>query len=106
MKTCSESYKSSLVCAGIFALASWFLFFITGPTPDVAAVRRLEKLKALEKQDSHRLESYGWIDRAKGWVRIPIERAMELEKQRLRTVSPHSVTSVPFAPVSLVETPP
>jgi hypothetical protein len=27
------------------------------------------------------LENYGWVDRAGGWVRIPIERAMELSAQ-------------------------
>ena len=28
------------------------------------------------------LENYGWVDRAGGWVRIPIERAMELSAQK------------------------
>jgi len=45
----------------------------TNPTED------LEKFRAAEEV---RLNSYGWVDRQAGVVRIPIERAMELIAQR------------------------
>jgi hypothetical protein len=35
-------------------------------------------LAAVEAQEREQLESYGWVDRSGGVVRIPIERAMEL----------------------------
>ena len=35
-------------------------------------------LKAMREQEEARLKGYGWIDREKGIVHIPIERAMEL----------------------------
>ena len=39
----------------------------------------LAKLRAAEKAD---LDSYGWIDRNSGTVRIPIDRAMQLLLER------------------------
>jgi hypothetical protein len=33
----------------------------------------------LNRRKEAELESYGWVDRARGIVRIPIERAMEEE---------------------------
>jgi len=38
-------------------------------------------LKALHAREDNALHSYGYIDRAKGTVRLPIERAMELVVQ-------------------------
>ena len=39
----------------------------------------LEQMRANEEKTLH---SYGWVDKQKGVVRIPIERAMELTAQR------------------------
>lgn len=36
------------------------------------------KLEELRTQEEATLGSYGWVDREKGTVRIPIDRAMEL----------------------------
>lgn len=48
----------------------------TSPEDKAATLRtELGKLRADDKQ---RLESYGWEDKSKGIVRVPIERAMEL----------------------------
>lgn len=51
------------------------------PEPRLQAkpAAELEKFRAAEEQQ---LNSYGWIDRFAGIVRIPIERAMELIVQR------------------------
>lgn len=110
MKTPTQLYKiitPPLICASFFALVSWILFALAGPKPDTAALHRLNKLRLLQEEDRHRLGFYSWVDRAKGWVRIPISRALELEEQRLRAIPPHpSENSSPFAPVSLIETPP
>lgn len=36
------------------------------------------ELNELRRQEAERLGSYGWVDKAKGEVRIPIDRAMML----------------------------
>ena len=42
------------------------------------AENRAAKLKAQHEQDAAALTGYAWVDKNKGVVRIPIERAMEL----------------------------
>lgn len=50
----------------------------------------LEDLQALRAREQSVLDTYGWVDREAGVVRIPIERAMEL------TVSRAPKTPVPY----------
>jgi hypothetical protein len=40
------------------------------------------ELRALRSKEDAMLESYGWIDRKAGVIRIPIERAIELTAER------------------------
>lgn len=47
------------------------------PEPRLQAAPR-EDLAELRRRQSRLLESYGWSDRGRGLVRVPIERAMEL----------------------------
>lgn len=42
---------------------------LTRPSPELAALRALE---------ARRLSRYQWVDRKKGIVRIPVDRALEL----------------------------
>jgi hypothetical protein len=97
MKLLHTSFQSPffppLLCGLIFGLASWLVFYLTDPSADPAVTQRLEKLQALAEQDRSRLESYGWVDRAKGRVHIPIERAMQLEEHTLSSVKPHAAES-------------
>jgi hypothetical protein len=44
-------------------------------------VHPLADLRALRAREAATLESYAWVDRATGRVRIPIERAMALVAQ-------------------------
>jgi hypothetical protein len=44
-----------------------------------------EDLRALRAREEEVLRTYGWVNREKGVVRIPIERAMELLVERERT---------------------
>jgi hypothetical protein len=69
-----------------------------GPTPveaehPVTAEQRLPpeprleidpgaSLARLRAEENARLETYGWVDKSAGVVRIPIERAMELMVER------------------------
>jgi hypothetical protein len=52
------------------------------------AANRMTKLQAQREQDTAALTSYAWIDKAKGTVRIPIERAMELSLTELARKNP------------------
>jgi hypothetical protein len=52
---------------------------------DIAKIREpvlqdsnADDLNLLRKKEAQALAEYGWVDRAKGVVRVPIERAMEL----------------------------
>lgn len=88
-----------VICVAIFLIGSWWIFrefqrtastrrmgTITGP-PVLPPEPRLQ-VSATEdwtvtiQREQAILHSYGWIDRARGTVRIPIEREMELIAQR------------------------
>lgn len=67
---------------------------IIGPAPrgdtyeQQRAQNRQKKLKDLRDEDAKALNGYGWIDKNKGSVRIPIQRAMEITVAELATKKP------------------
>lgn len=67
---------------------------IIGPAPrgdtyeQQRAQNRDKKLKDLRDDDTKALTTYAWIDKNKGSVRIPIERAMELAVTELANKKP------------------
>jgi len=66
----------------------------TSPTGEMQEMRRAENA---------RLQSYGWVDRSIGMVRIPIDRAMELVVEQ-GLPSWHEIpTSSPATPGSTTE---
>src|ERR1700747_3407056 len=77
-----------MVLFGVIAAA------IIGPAPrgdtyeQQRAQNREKKLKDLRDEDAKSLTSYAWIDKNKGSVRIPIERAMQLTAAELATKKP------------------
>ena len=85
-----------IVALLIFAGNAVLFRYLSGETPPVAELRRerppqpllqinpstdLEQFRAHEEELLH---TYGWIDRDKGIVRIPIDRAMELTAQKAK----------------------
>jgi hypothetical protein len=48
-----------------------------------------EGLDALRREEAQRLSSYAWVDKEKGIVQIPIERAIELVAERGLPVRPN-----------------
>jgi len=58
------------------------------PTPRLQSDDGNEDLAELHAREDLLLENYSWIDRSKGTVRIPIERAMELIAQHGLPVMP------------------
>jgi hypothetical protein len=58
------------------------------PTPRLELDDGNEDLADLHQREDLLLDYYSWIDRSKGTVRIPIDRAMELIAQRGLPVAP------------------
>jgi len=54
---------------------------------DKRAELRASRLTALRRAERQSLTTYAWVDKAKGAVRIPIERAMELTRSELPRVA-------------------
>lgn len=52
------------------------------PPPPRIEVHPADELDQLRQQEDRTLTTYGWIDRNAGTVRIPIDRAIELQLQR------------------------
>ena len=89
-----------LVTLTILVLVStWWLYgFLAGPSPGEALPSALPPrprtaapplqispgldLEAIRAEETELLSTYGWIDRERGIVRVPIDRAMELLLER------------------------
>ncbi len=52
------------------------------PPAPILQIDPAADLRAFAHAEQERLTSYGWVDRQRKTVRIPIERAMELTAQR------------------------
>jgi len=87
-----------LVFGGFAILLNWQGQSI----PDVEAAKaevRLKTLADLNTDNQRILTQYRWIDKSKGVVGIPIDRAMELVLPELQAIKPHSAGPVnPPAP--------
>src|SRR6267378_1555175 len=87
----------------LFALFGVIVFAIIGPMPrgsdyeETRAKKRLETLKTAREDAGKALNTYAWVDKNKGVVRIPINRAMELTVTALAQKTP--------APANPIETP-
>jgi len=64
----------------------------TFPQPRLEENERTELRSFIEDQD-RKLATYGWVDKDRGIVRIPIDRAMELIVQRGLPVHPKGASS-------------
>jgi hypothetical protein len=78
----------------LFALFGVIVFAVVGPAPrgdsyeQLRAQKRLEKLKALHEGEAKQLTTYSWIDKNKGVVGLPIDRAMTLTVAELAAKKP------------------
>src|SRR5256714_3580725 len=78
----------------LFALFGVIVLAVIGPTPrgdsyeQMRAATRAKKLKDARDEESKALTSYAWIDKSKGTVRLPIDRAMELTVADLANKKP------------------
>jgi hypothetical protein len=87
----------------LFVLFGAMALAIIGPAPrtdsyeKTRAEARMKKLSAAREEDAKALSGYAWIDKNKGTVRLPIDRAMELTVADLANKKP--------APASAIATP-
>jgi hypothetical protein len=78
----------------LFALFGVIVLAIIGPMPrgsdyeEKRAKERMEKLKTVHEDAEKALNTYAWIDKAKGVVQVPISRAMELTVAQLAGQKP------------------
>ena len=78
----------------LFALFGVIVLAIIGPSPrgsnyeETRAKKRMENLKTSREDADKALNSYAWIDKNKGLVRIPIGRAMEVTIAQLAQQKP------------------
>ena len=96
MSSAAHSRPLWLVLAGGFLLLLLFVIAVRlllgfAPAPDEDAARAAERVKAhqeLEAENAQKLQNYAWVDKAKGTVQVPIERAMELAIVELNSKKP------------------
>lgn len=84
----------------LFALFGAIVVAVIGPTPrgdnyeQTRAESRAKKLKDARDEESKALTSYAWIDKNKGTVRLPINRAMELTVADLANKKPAAAYAI------------
>jgi hypothetical protein len=61
-----------------------------------------ERIELLSAQNE-KLNSYGWVDRSNGIVRIPIERAMNLILQRGLPTRTNGISQTDGSPIQLIQ---
>lgn len=91
MSSCNQDEKSCCGSAWINTLAVllallvvaglvWAMKHYTTP-PDLTAARAAERAKnltELHSAEKQAMDTYDWVDKTKGIVRLPVQRAMEL----------------------------
>src|SRR5947208_10393296 len=84
----------------LFALFGAIVVAVIGPTPRgdtyerMRAEARAKKLKDARDEESKALTSYSWIDKNKGTVRLPIDRAIELTVADLANKKPAAAYAI------------
>jgi hypothetical protein len=84
----------------LFALFGAIAVAIIGPAPrgdsyeKMRAEARAKKLKDARDEDAKALTMYSWVDKNKGTVRLPIERAMELTLADLANKKPAPANAI------------
>jgi len=88
----------------LFLLFGAIAIAIIGPAPrgdsyeKMRAENRVKKLKDARDEEAKALTAYAWVDKNKGTVRVPVERAMELTVAELANKKP-----APAGPIATPE---
>jgi hypothetical protein len=84
----------------LFLLFAVIVLAVIGPAPrgdtyeETRAKKRIETLKTARDSEAKDLGSYGWIDKNKGVVRVPIDRAMEIAAAELAEQKPAAAYAI------------
>jgi hypothetical protein len=73
------------------------------PKPNLQIDDDHAQMTALLAQQNKKLNSYGWIDRSNGIVRIPIARAMDLILQNGLPTRTNGISQTSESPLQLIE---
>src|SRR5438132_6596792 len=90
----------------LFALFGVIVLAIIGPMPrgsdyeETRAKKRMENLTTAQEDAERALNSYAWVDKNKGVVRIPIGRAMELTATDLAQKKPVAAGPIATSPAA------
>ena len=90
----------------LFALFGVIVLAIIGPMPrgsdyeETRAKKRMENLKTAQEDAEKALNTYAWVDKNKGVVRIPIGRAMELTATDLAQKKPVAAGPIATPPAA------
>jgi hypothetical protein len=107
-------FVAGLIMIALFlGLNQWLVGTSVGDADPEEAARseaRIKNLAALRTEEAAKLESYAWVDRAKGTVQIPIGTAMEqiipqLNESRPRPAYPVVVVDAPAPAASPAPSP-
>jgi hypothetical protein len=88
---------TGLIIVLLFAVLAALLVWQRQSIPTVEDVRKQERLKILADLNAENqkiLTQYRWIDKSKGIVGIPIDRAMDLVLADLKANKPHAAGPV------------
>src|SRR5260370_40248948 len=97
---------TTLVVVLVFVGLVWLVFLQREAIPSDSSQKREERLKNLAQLSADNqkiLTTYHWIDKSKGTVGIPINRAMELVQKGLAENHPHATG--PYNPPGARPTP-
>jgi hypothetical protein len=73
------------------------------PKPNLQIDDDHGEMTTLLSEENQKLESYGWIDRSNGIVRIPIERAMDLILQSGLPVRTNQISQTGVSDLQLIQ---
>jgi hypothetical protein len=95
-------FSTWLGVVALFFLFGVIVLAVVGPAPrgdtyeQQRAKKRMDNLKTARDADAKELGTYGWIDKNKGIVRVPIHRAMQLavaELAKQKTAPAYAIAS-------------
>src|ERR1700719_97854 len=96
-KSSTPVIVTGLVMVLLFCGLAFFLVLQGQSIPnadEVTAQTRLKNLADLNSENQKVLTQYHWVDKSKGVVGVPIDRAMDLVLAELQSNKPHSAGPV------------
>jgi hypothetical protein len=91
-KSSTPMIVTGLIMVLLFCGFAFFLVSQGQSIPNVEELReqvRLKNFADLNNENQKVLTQYHWVDKAKGVVGIPVDRAMELVLVQLQSIKPH-----------------